>query len=1666
MEPNAERLVEFPMVIFAFAIKWLEKQVDPDLASKKSGWSLLKRKFDELLSFVQLIAKRNTDDENQRKEDDKDTSEAEPEGHSNTNATPPRPPTPPKPEGKGLPSWTARLIAWRRRSGSYRAPEFEKYNGRGDPMIHLQMYCRKMAPYADNEPLLIQTFQDTLTGNAAEWYSQLKKISHWKELADTFLAQYGFQLPNSSGPISICRGWKRRATKTFREYAQRWREKAARARPPLDEREMIKIFVDTLKNPYFDRMMGLQMQFFVDLIPVGDRIEDALKTKKIVDMTALMALAEQAAKKAPTKRKEGDVQMIGRNNGRPRQVLPTFTMQPIQPRPIQAPAPTQAPAPAPAPQMPARPEGNQPNDNRWPQKRAKAIHAFTYAYDRVIPHPDREEPNLTYCPETLQRPAKKGFQPKFGLRFPLWRRLPNITTNPLPKHPEGGVNMVEVEEGNEESIAWRRLFYTLEKQKHITPLDAPPGPSTGDSCEYHSGARGHSLDCCEEFKKKVTNLMENGIVGREEIPSKGSRQPDDPSEFDWYAEINLDDIVEDEMDLDNLQDEEADWGYFMEDDTDEWRDVDSHRILPIPDGDPEVHLQKYGEKMALHLENELLMISVFPESLSKQTAAWFYQLRNLTGWDDLVRVFLERYRFNPHSILEYLGLKKDEEPYIIPDPGVGEVIVEIKEEPSVLSLPALTEEEEKEGLSIHTIAGEEDSTTTPPTRHCQQGEEVKTWTCVPLLQRVSSSNEITRKTSNDPHVSEIDNKTDCSLDNIDNSDEEIELPSDILEALERQDEGSKPNIEELEIVNLANEGEEPREVKIGTRCAAEQKEALIALLREFHEIFAWSYQDMPGLDTDIVVHKIPLKPECKPVKASTATDEARSHFEDQGRGGKAIEGRFPKHSNLFGLGSQYSPGAERRTEKSESTNVVFSFMDGFSGYNQIKMAEEDKSKTAFVTHWGTFVYDVMPFGLKNAGATYQRAMSRTAQDHLTDLRKLFQRLKKYQLRLNPNKCAFGVTSGKLLGFIVSGRGIEIDPAKTARKPFDKIKEYLLNPPILVPPTPGRPLILYLTVQEASMGCMLGQQDETGKKEQAIYYLSKKFTEPETRYLLVEEDVLRTGLGLQEAETVHALLHHLVGIPDGPDQAIKGQAIADYLADYPSEQLELMDSEFPDEDVMIVEEDNQGRWKLYFDGAANAVGSGIGAVLVSPKGQQTPIAVKLGFDCTNNMTEYEACIVGLQAALEFGAYELEVFGDSLLIVSQTNGEWQARDPKLIPYQRYISRLIPKFKYVTFTYTPRAHNHFADALATLASLIKLVEGDDVRPLRIETRDIPAYYAEEANQLIQEMHAGLMGAHANGPFLARKIMRAGYYWLTMERDCIRHVQTCHKCQMYQNSKNAPPQYLHTMASPWPFSAWGMDVIGAITPKASNGHEFILVAIDYFTKTTSSAGTECQKMLITDNASNLNNRMMDQLCQQFKIQHHNSAPYRPKMNGAVEAANKNVKKILSKMTETYKDWHEHLPYALCAYRTSVRTSVGATPYSLVYGMEAVLPVEVEIPSLRILSQTQLEEAEWAQARYEQLNFIDEKRLAALCHGQLYQRRIERAYNKKARPRTFQPGDLVLKKRNMALSDPRGKFAPSYEGPYVVKKAFSGGAIILADMDGEEFRSPINSDSVIKYHV
>lgn len=291
-----------------------------------------------------------------------------------------------------------------------------------------------------------------------------------------------------------------------------------------------------------------------------------------------------------------------------------------------------------------------------------------------------------------------------------------------------------------------------------------------------------------------------------------------------------------------------------------------------------------------------------------------------------------------------------------------------------------------------------------------------------------------------------------------------------------------------------------------------------------------------------------------------------------------------------------------------------------------------------------------------------------------------------------------------------------------------------------------------------------------------------------------------------------------------------------------------------------------------------------------------------------------------------------------------------------------------------------------------------------------------ANEANDIMREVHDGICGTHANGHMMSKQIIRAGYYWLTMESDCIKYARGCHKCQIYANKIHVLASSLHVLATPWPFSMWGIDIIEPIEPKATNGHHFILATIDYFTKWVEAASYRnftksvivnfirkdliCRyglpERIITDNAKNLNNNMMVELCKQFQIKHSNSTAYRPKMNGAVEAANKNIKISVEKMTITYRDWHQMLHFALHGYRTTIRTSTRATPFSLVYGMEVVLPLEVEIHSLIVLMETELEDASWIKSRYEQLNFIEEKRLTSLCRGQLYQKKLMRAHQKK----------------------------------------------------------------------
>ncbi|KAM2248686.1 hypothetical protein ACFXTI_003428 [Malus domestica] len=234
---------------------------------------------------------------------------------------------------------------------------------------------------------------------------------------------------------------------------------------------------------------------------------------------------------------------------------------------------------------------------------------------------------------------------------------------------------------------------------------------------------------------------------------------------------------------------------------------------------------------------------------------------------------------------------------------------------------------------------------------------------------------------------------------------------DVTAAPPQLEDGGQATVDDLKELNLGTK-EEQKPIFVSALLRTDEIDEYYQLLSEYKDVFAWTYKEMPGLD---------------PVIAAEID--------------KLIEAGFIREDD-FPL-----PIIEIMVDATTGHEAL-SFMDGSSGYNQIRMALEDEELTAFRTPKGIYCYKVMPFGLKNAGATYQRAMQKIFNDmlhkniecyvddvvvktkkrldHLKDLRVVFERLRKYNLKMNPLKCAFGVTSGKFLGFVVKQRGIDVD----------------------------------------------------------------------------------------------------------------------------------------------------------------------------------------------------------------------------------------------------------------------------------------------------------------------------------------------------------------------------------------------------------------------------------------------------------------------------------------------------------------------------------------------------------------------------------------------------------------------------------------------------------------
>jgi hypothetical protein len=283
--------------------------------------------------------------------------------------------------------------------------------------------------------------------------------------------------------------------------------------------------------------------------------------------------------------------------------------------------------------------------------------------------------------------------------------------------------------------------------------------------------------------------------------------------------------------------------------------------------------------------------------------------------------------------------------------------------------------------------------------------------------------------------------------------------------------------DKLEEVDIGN-GDKPRPTFISANLQPGFREELIKLLKEYKDCFAWDYSEMPGLDRSIVEHWLPIKSGFKPYKQppwKIYKDEVLADVRKEV--GRLLDANFIRPCRyaewISNIVPVYKNNGKMRLyidfkDLNRATPMdgypmhvadllvdaaaghkVISFMDGNAGYNQIFMAIEDISKTAFRCpgHIGLFEWIVMTFGLKNAGATYQQAMnyifheligkiveiyiddvvikSLSHDTHLEDVKRTLECARKHGLKMNPNKCAFGVSAGEFLGFLVHEGGLKL-----------------------------------------------------------------------------------------------------------------------------------------------------------------------------------------------------------------------------------------------------------------------------------------------------------------------------------------------------------------------------------------------------------------------------------------------------------------------------------------------------------------------------------------------------------------------------------------------------------------------------------------------------------------
>ncbi|GJW19423.1 reverse transcriptase domain-containing protein [Tanacetum coccineum] len=789
---------------------------------------------------------------------------------------------------------------------------------------------------------------------------------------------------------------------------------------------------------------------------------------------------------------------------------------------------------------------------------------------------------------------------------------------------------------------------------------------------------------------------------------------------------------------------------------------------------------------------------------------------------------------------------------------------------------------------------------------------------------------------------------------------------------------TKPVIEER--VKIAINLEYPEQiVMIGSTLTEEGHNKLCGLLQRNLDIFAWKPADMTGFPRHIAEHRLNIREGCSPVRQKKRGQAADRNQAIQEEVGKLVEAGIMKevhyhdwlsnpvmvknHDDRWRMCVNFKdlnkacpkdgyplPKIDWKVES--LCGFPFKcFLDAYKGYHQIKMAKEDEEKTAFITSQGIFCYTKMSFGLRNAGATYQRLVdkafhkqigrnlevyiddldikSRTEDEIVKDVEETFKTLREINMKLNLKK--YKVDTVLSL------------PSPKCLKDVQKLNGKLASLNKFLAKSAEKSLLFFKTLKKCTKKSdfhWTTEAEEAFKQmKQLIAELPMVLRGPELNYMSIEKLVLAL-VHASKCLKRYFQAYLIIVITDQPIQqilsrpevagrlqkwsielgeyaihyrpriSVKGQILEDFIVERPEE--DSLDTPMEEKEELLEP------WILFTDGSSCTDGSGAGLILTNPEGIEFTYTLRFRFDAKNNEAEYEALIAGLRIAEQMGVKNLQANVDSRLVANQVNGTYVAKEADMIRYLEKVKALTGGFKAFTIKQIPRSENKKADALSKIAStsFAHLKEEGD-------TWMTPIYKYLPEETLPADMKK------------ARAIRR---------------------------------------------KSWRFTVINGILYKKSFLGPWLRFGLP--------------REIISDNGKQFRDNPFKDWCEKLCINQHFASVTHSQTNGLVERANRSLGEgIKARLEARSKNWIEELPHVLWAHRTMIKSSNGDTPFSLTYGTEVVIPAEISMPIIRIAEVNHIQNNEALEVN---LDLLEEKREEVAIREARSKTKMEKYYNTK----------------------------------------------------------------------